>query len=502
MQPAATYSLIFFDTIISTAFWHSFGFKRLLGILCLVLTVGIPQPTRAVNFDENSDDFPILLNSKGNKRYSYYRNEVEIHFLVEKQPSVDSYSGIIFQIQSNKNDLYSFILDYNKEGASSIFITSSTSLFKFSLPVDTALFSAANTMHVAIDFSISKDLLTLSVADTTYRVHSLGLKVNSGYEFIFPPNMALHSRPNTVPEMLVKPLRIDTAGSQTSHRKLWFWYILILVLDGAIFLVIHIRKRIRKRQLLAKKSKAGAAIESENDFPRKSAIYLFGSFQVFDADGEDITKRFSPLLKELFLLILLNSHHKGISTQNIKDILWFDKTEKSAKNNLFVNIGKLRQQLDMVGSYELTNKTTSWEIAFNDIYVDYIDYLNHTASASNDPANSVNALVKIGSKGQLLTDCSYAWLDAFKAASTDSIFDRLNGFAQTLSPATDSNQLLNLCRVMLEFDSLNEHVVELQCRVLIAQGKHLQAKLAFEQFAREYEQLYGSKFEKTFLEIG
>ena len=34
---------------------------------------------------------------------------------------------------------------------------------------------------------------------------------------------------------------------------------------------------------------------------------LFGGFQVFDKESKDITNKFSPLLKELFLLIWLHT---------------------------------------------------------------------------------------------------------------------------------------------------------------------------------------------------
>ena len=37
--------------------------------------------------------------------------------------------------------------------------------------------------------------------------------------------------------------------------------------------------------------------------PQASAIYLFGPFQAFDRDGHDCTRLFTPLLKELFLII-------------------------------------------------------------------------------------------------------------------------------------------------------------------------------------------------------
>jgi hypothetical protein len=61
----------------------------------------------------------------------------------------------------------------------------------------------------------------------------------------------------------------------------------------------------------------------------KYHIILFGGFQVYNKNFEDITSYFSPLLKELFLLIFLYSfkNNKGISSEKLTEILWFDKSE-------------------------------------------------------------------------------------------------------------------------------------------------------------------------------
>lgn len=109
-------------------------------------------------------------------------------------------------------------------------------------------------------------------------------------------------------------------------------------------------------------------------------LIFFGGFQVFNNDFIDITNKFSPLLKELFLLIILHTlkDNKGISSEKITEILWFDKTEKSARNNRAVNIAKLRNILGEVCTCTLTKKTGYWKIVTesNSIKSDYWDFLN------------------------------------------------------------------------------------------------------------------------------
>jgi len=50
----------------------------------------------------------------------------------------------------------------------------------------------------------------------------------------------------------------------------------------------------------------------------------------------DITGMFTPTLKQLFLLILLSGirNEQGISSIKLTEILWYDKTENRARNNV------------------------------------------------------------------------------------------------------------------------------------------------------------------------
>ena len=71
------------------------------------------------------------------------------------------------------------------------------------------------------------------------------------------------------------------------------------------------------------------------------SVLLFGGFCVVDKNGNDTTKDFTPILKQLFVLIfIVHVQKKGISSTKLKDILWFDKSDKSAKNNRGVSLNK------------------------------------------------------------------------------------------------------------------------------------------------------------------
>src|SRR5258705_2168661 len=110
----------------------------------------------------------------------------------------------------------------------------------------------------------------------------------------------------------------------------------------------------------------------KNHFP---AIYLFGQFQGFDKDGNDVTRLFTPLLKELFLVIALYTirNGRGISSEGLNEILWHDQSEKDAKNNRSVNLARLRTILEKIGNCIITKESGYWQFQGRDekIYGDY-----------------------------------------------------------------------------------------------------------------------------------
>ena len=109
---------------------------------------------------------------------------------------------------------------------------------------------------------------------------------------------------------------------------------------------------------------------------------------MFDEKGNDITGKFTPLIKELFLVLWLYTHknNKGISSQKLKDLLWYDKSDKSAQNNRAVNITKLKTILKQLGDFSISKKTGYWIIENNsDILVNDYSQLNKNYLKANQP---------------------------------------------------------------------------------------------------------------------
>lgn len=234
-----------------------------------------------------------------------------------------------------------------------------------------------------------------------------------------------------------------------------------------------------------------------------AAIFLFGDLQVFDMEGGDLTKQFSPLLKQLFLLIFLYSlkNKRGISSEKLNEILWFDKDEKSARNNRSVNIAKLKALLDKTGGCNLGKETGYWKIDIDPaaVRVDYLDYLSIIENRERADKKAIEGLATITQRGSLLHDVEYPWLDPFKSDVSNHVIDTYLHFAQ--QDASDPEFMIRLADYIFYFDPVNEDAMTIKCRALVQLGKHSLARNTYTSFIKEYKQIYGEDFQQDFQSV-
>jgi len=299
-----------------------------------------------------------------------------------------------------------------------------------------------------------------------------------------------------------------------TKKNLSFIYLSIALVILSGFLTWFM---IRKRNAKRKSSEAVTANELANDKEFEESVsmlqnekpkyqmVLFGGFQVLSQHKEDITNKFSPLLKELFLLILLYTHknNKGISSEKLSEYLWFDKSELSARNNRAVNIAKLKAILAEIGAIELTKNTGYWKIIYSnkDVKCDYAEFLQVTSSKSNLTKQNVSRLIEITGKGAFLMNCGYEWLDDFKSDVSDKIVDTLVVFAEKCDLKTEAEFIVHLADCIFNFDRSNEEAMTLKCRAEYCLGKHSLAKLTYEKFIKEYHLLYNEEYKRSFNEL-
>lgn len=236
----------------------------------------------------------------------------------------------------------------------------------------------------------------------------------------------------------------------------------------------------------------------------KNAVFLFGDLQLFDRDGKDMTKLLSPLIRELFLVVLLHTIKwgRGISSEKLAEILWFDKSQESARNNRSVNIAKLKIILDKMDGCQISKQTGYWTINFEStIAIDYYQYLHIVGSKREIDKQRINELTAIVQRGSFLSNLEYDWLDDFKSEISNEIIDTCLHYAATLDIADDPEFLIHLTNHIFYFDPVNEEAMVIKCKALVYLGKHSLAKTRFETFKKDYKAIYGEDFRKSFQDI-
>jgi len=309
------------------------------------------------------------------------------------------------------------------------------------------------------------------------------------------------------------PSRLEEDSKAFQRKKensFWYYAIAFILLAGAV-IGIHLKRKQKltgHSEIADEKDIPTLVDSSSNELMAEEPVYqliCFGGFQVFNKDFVDITSKFSPLLKELFLLILLHTfkNNKGISSDKITEILWYYKSAKSARNNLSVNIARIRSIMNEVGTFELTKKTGYWKIIPDEqsIKSDYIDFLNLTASKTNLTKEKINRLIKITQKGAFLMNVHYDWLDDFKATVSDTIIDTLVKFADSCDVNKDPDFIIHLSDSIFNFDLVNEDAMILKCKAQYCMGKHSHAQATYEKFFKEYKTMYDQEYDKSFLKI-
>jgi len=234
------------------------------------------------------------------------------------------------------------------------------------------------------------------------------------------------------------------------------------------------------------------------------AVYLFGPFQVLDKEGHDITRQFTPLLKELFLIIVAYTFRngRGISSEGLNEILWHDKSEKDAKNNRSVNLAKLKVILEKVGNIVINKESGYWQFQTpeEDLYVDYKRYSSLVQTTPEAIKADIRPLVNIIKRGAFLSQTEYNWLDDIKSEVSNTVIDKCQEYMR-IHPAADPEVIIEIANCIFCFDPLNEDALTYKCKSLIALRRHTLANNTYLKFVKEYKDIYGADFGKSFQEI-
>lgn len=440
-------------------------------------------------------NFELMAYSVGGRSFKHIYNF--------KQPEKEFCFANSLIIDGQANQFYGLIFPIDRFNSHLQLIRGSLSSPEYSFLGDSIPYSFHDIESFADLYYCpsSKKLVAVTLESATNKPTSVKI-----FTIDFPPNSLVVTQP-----------------VNNSH-KLMYWFLASLLASILLIIVISLIKKRRKQhqqpfidtktnilQFQPPIQSLPSADTSSNHglydhVKTASAIFLFGHFEVIDKEGNDITRQFTPLLKEIFLLILINTfkNGKGISSDKLYETIWVDKPIKDARNNFSVNIVKLKSILEKVGATNISKESGKWrfEIVNNSIKLDYQQFLK---LADEQPSvvdkNYITELFAILKKGAFLREAQYSWLDDTKGNVSDFVISAILSYTSKASLQSEPDFILKLANCIFQFDQMNEEALELKCRSLMILGRHGLAKETYLHFVKEYTKNYGQDFEKTYAEI-
>lgn len=235
-------------------------------------------------------------------------------------------------------------------------------------------------------------------------------------------------------------------------------------------------------------------------------ILCFGGLKVINSEGKDISLKFSPKIKQLFVLILLHSVgiEKGISSKKLSDYLWPGMSVPKAKNIRGTNIQNLKALLSSCSQMKLVFQDKLWKFEFSDKY--FIDIL-YVETQLNDPGltsdiekikTELPELLLVLKKGTLFPNMSESWVDPYIDRMSDRIIEFGLKIFRILSEEKFDSILLDMAEVISLNDPLNEAALNKKISILIRQGKLSLAHSVFDNFVKLYLEIYKEKYPHDF----
>lgn len=292
---------------------------------------------------------------------------------------------------------------------------------------------------------------------------------------------------------------LQKAEKKISIVYLFFVLLVLLVLVGFAFVIW--KKKRRRAQFFEEVPVVSNYTEliQVPEQNRPASIYLLGTFKIIDSEGNDITGCFAPTTSQLFLLVLLNTikNGKGTTSLELKNILWFDKDDNSARNNRNVYINKLRLILKSFEEIKIINEDGFQAIqGLELIFCDYVKVQALINLLKSSPVFNKQVLVELvdlSLTGKLLPFVQFEWLESYQTEFTNSLIDIILQYKQHKEVKKDLVLLLKMADVILLHDNIDEDAISLKCYALFHMGHKKQALDAFNKFSVDYETLLAEK---------
>lgn len=294
--------------------------------------------------------------------------------------------------------------------------------------------------------------------------------------------------------------------NETKHPVSAGYIIGIIIFLGVLwYILVRQIRRKRSSETVAKPHTVALPNQKSSIHDAPEQINCFGGLKVINSEGKDISLKFSPKIKQLFVLILLHSglREKGISSKKLSDYLWPGMSVPKAKNIRGTNIQNLKALLASCSEMKLVFQDKLWKFEFADGYFIDLFYveakLNETLTSDPENINKeLPELLLILKKGTLFPNMSESWVDPYVDRMSDRIIEFGLKIFRLLPEEKFDSILLDMAEIISINDPLNETALRKKISILIRQGKLSLAHSVFDNFAKLYFELYKEKYPNDF----
>lgn len=241
--------------------------------------------------------------------------------------------------------------------------------------------------------------------------------------------------------------------------------------------------------------------------PESDVLNIIGPFKWTGHDGDSRISKFSVMLRNIFLYIILHkvSTGSGVTSRLLDEVFW-NSEPSEASNRRNVAMSRLRKLLSSEGIGELICTNGVWEIKLSEgIFCDLIR-LEELIQTNDEPASlldneTLDEIIVICRRGSLLSGIEDEWCDRFKSWYLFRITEFLEKVYSHPEIRFDASLSIGIAEVILANDPIDEHAIAIKCRALFDSGRKGQAKSTFEAFINEYKKMIGEPFETDFQSI-
>ena len=300
---------------------------------------------------------------------------------------------------------------------------------------------------------------------------------------------------NTEVELLYTSVKYES-------NNLLLWIIAtVFILFIFSFLVYKFKKGQSKRVRLPKiQVKETIAI---------NRVQLFGKFG-FLYEGKEFSSIFSPLLRQILLYLILKTseNSKGVATIEFTEVFWPGMPKNKAKENRSANIQKLRKILKQFSGLEVVFENKKWRIVIEDTWgIDVLEYqllkqeIQGTLETKDWNKTVLGKFISLLQPGNILQNTNVEWADFYKNRMCKEVDMLLFKCYKLHVKSFSLEEIRNLSNIILKFDSLNEEALAILLKALVESGKHGYAEQVYNEFAKNYQSLYATKFTVSYQSI-